>query len=462
MKKLYSITLAAIVAAGTCANAANPMPQTKKSDGLFGVSSIKAAKYEAKNPMLRAFGDATQTFTATSAQMWYYGDLAGNGTDSYYLFLSTNGITSGGIPEGPGEMVRIQLVSPFAETPTDGFAAGEYTIGSTQEFAPMTYIPSATEYIDAFWNPELEEGESLVGYQYTVTGGTVTVEKEGSTYAISTDLEFAIEIETEEGVETVATTVNCSYKGEIEFVDPYAYIPLPTKDFQLKLDHISGRYTEGNYSVAFYSDGLLDADGWIVNSGQLLNVELLVEKTIPADYDAVTGEFTYTDFYASAYPPQTFVGGCWYNIFGSYYAAVGTALSLYDSTGNVTNVGLSSGGTINVEKVSGDFYKFDFDFDTPEGGKITGHWEGDFVAGITDFTDDGSGISDINAESLNVSASGRTIFVSGAEQTIVVYDIAGRKIASASPVNGAASIAVPSTGVYFVRSSASSAKILVR
>lgn len=256
-----------------------------------------------------------------------------------------------------------------------------------------------------------------MAYNFTPVDGKLTIEESNGKYTISfTGNGELIDSETEEVL--MAQPFGCTFSGEVPYVDINAYTPFEG-DIELPKLNPSGRYTEGDYSIAFYTDGLLDEDGWIVDAGYLLNTELFVEEVAPMNIDMLAGTFTPNDVMTVGPMPGTFGQGLWYDFYGNYVAIL-TSLCEYDENGEVTNVALATDGTIKGTRIDESTFRLEFDLVSAEGRKITGVYEGDLKAAISDFSDPSAVKGIDNSDRISV-ANGNIIAPAGAR----VYNLSG-------------------------------------
>lgn len=432
------------------------------------VAKVRAALSSIKRVPLplvtRAEGTTSYDgLSATSAQCWYYGDLTGDGSAYYYVLMSNGGITDSGIPEGPGQMLRVMICGKALENPDKmELPTGTFTFDEENYMGVGSIFSPDVTFIDAFWNPDEPESKELVGYVYGAGNtGKLEISKDADgKYTIAADMDLAIEDEeTSAVVETSHVTMN--YSGELAYQDKQTkagdYTPVPEGEYKLNIPNVSGRYTEGNFSIAFLSVPL-DGDGYIVGGGDLLNVELIVPNSPHVDYSTLAGTYTYADFDGGVFNPGNFVGGKYYNMLGDLYAAIGTALTVYDEDGVEDMVGLSAGGTITVTDKGNGVFKFDFDLTTLEKAHLTGSWEGEIAKYITDFT---TGISGASVSGGKVSVSGNIIHVSNFDsQEVQVYSLDGKRIAGGNGEN--LEVTVPFQGLYLLKCGGRTSKIVVK
>ena len=255
-----------------------------------------------------------------------------------------------------------------------------------------------SDFLDVDENPE--DPSQLYGYQWVVTGGSVTIEKVSEpedggkypTYTVKCDMTGEI-VDQETGEVIDSRPLSATYSGVIPFEDPNAYTPIG-HDVEMTIPNLSGRFSDGGqWTLTFYGVDL-DEEGYIIGAGELFNVELVTEDPGYMNCELLPGTYTPGDMFGSI-SAGNFGKGVWYNLFG-WQTAVGTALSIYDERATLDRVGLAEIGEISVSKVSDEVYHFDFDVTTPEGDKLTGSWEGrikDFVADRSS----GSGVGEVDA-----------------------------------------------------------------
>lgn len=443
MKKHY--TFCAALFCAVAANAAVPVSgsvniqdwralppqQTSVSASLKALPKLAPSR-SAENPMTE--------FTADEANFYCYGDVLENGTDAVYLFLSNAGISKGD-PLHEGQMARILLVAPPQEEGHEPvLPTGTFTCATTGEAG--TFLAGNTDIMDIFPYPD-DPSQGLVAYNYKPVDGTVTVsENEGGGYTVVMECTGAL-IDGD-GNEVDRSACKVEYTGEVPYDDIFGYIPVDG-DLELDIPNLSGRYSDGDYTLTFYSVEL-DSDGFIIGPGQLFNTELFVENVSPMNTDDLEGIYTPIDAFNEGTAPGRFMQGVWYDIFGGYYAAIGTALSVYDEYLNVSNVALAMDGTVTVTKV-GDEHKFEFDLITAEGNKLTGSWQGVVADFVTDFSEPNA-VDGIEAESAIRGGRGCVEAPSGAR----VFTLAGTE----------AGMTDLPAGVYVVKSGATVKKVVVR
>lgn len=437
---------------------------------LKGIQKMSAVK---RSPA-RAEGEdptAYEGLKATEAAGWYYGDLAGNGTSCYFLFLSNAGISEKGAPTAPGQFIRFPF---FAENAAAGselvLPTGKYSFDANSGYDAGSILTSNVSFIDAFWNPTVANptADDLVGYIYNAADkGQVDITKDADgKYTISVDMNLANI--SEDGDTLDKKHVTMTYTGAVTCTDhdPAKYTPV-SGDYKLNIPNASGRYENavefgyGNYSIAFYSVAL-NGEGYIVGPGDLFNVELLVDAAEEGDLSKIAGTYTCAPFDGGVFTPGHFVGGKWYEAMAGYYIPAGTALTVYTGEGdNLVDsaYGLASDGTITVTNKGKGIYRFDIDYTTPESAHVTGSWEGELAKYIQGATD---GISNIaNGTAGRVYAADGEIRVENPAGGLVsVYAADGREVAKATGVN--TGIKVASKGLYVVRTQGQTTKVLVK
>lgn len=443
MKKI-NITLAAM----TCALAASasspysrvPAESWRNMDSERNpVSVVRTPKIESLLPTRSADQPETE-FTATEASFFNYGDLYGNGTNAYWLFLSTAPLDKGD-PTEPCRMARILLFADPDENPENPtLPTGVFSFAETYEAG--TFDPEFTQTFDVFNHPE-DPDAGLVGYIYYATDGEVVISRdEEGTYSVK--MEYTGALLDSDGNQIETAPCKAEYHGDIPFVDINAYTPLKG-DTELNIPYLSGRYTEGNYTLSFYSVEL-DEYGFIIGAGELFNTEIFTEENSPMNTDDLLGTFSPIDALEAGPVPGHFMQGVWYDIFGGFYAAIGTALSVYDQNVNVTNVGLATDGSITVTKV-GEEHKFVFDLVTAEGYKLTGSWQGVVADFVSDFSSN-SNVESIAEETGIYGGRGHVTAPAGAE----VWSISGTLMDASSL----------EAGTYIVKYGDTVKKVVVR
>lgn len=390
-------------------------------------------------PALRSVDEPQTVFTATEASFYDFGDALENGTNAYYLFLSTAEMRQGN-PTQTCQMARIF----FLTEPTDGSSDPVLPIGTfpyAETAEAGTLVPEMTEILDVFPNPD-DPSLGLVAYSFVPADGTLTIEKDDEgVYTISLQCEGVL-LDQETGDEIMRQPCEVTYTGAVPYEDIYAYIPLEG-DYELNIPNLSGRYSDGDYTLTFYSVAL-DEDGFIIGGGDLLNAEIFVDNVSPMNPDDLVGTYSPVDVFTEGPVPGKYMQGVWYDVFGGYYAAIGTSLTVYDENVEVTNVGLATEGSITVTK-EGNEHKFVFDLVTPEGHKMTGSWQGVVADYVSDYT---SGVETIGNDVVIAGGKGRVIAPAGAE----VYTLSGVR-------TGSESLAA---GCYIVRNNGTVKKVMVK
>lgn len=454
MKNLYALSL--IVATGISAQASPSVQRTPlhgdwhqavervtsdvPSTPLFSFDRVR--KVPAKSADV-----PTLSFTATEARFSSFGDLFGMGTEVIYLFLSSAGIDKGD-PTGEGQIARIMVIAPAgdaADEPT--LPTGSFRGANSGEEG--TFVLDYSDYVDAFYNPDNPDDTELYGYILALKSGNLEIAAEGDTYTISLTADGVL-YDDNESVVADGQTCSVTYEGPVGYENLFAYTPID-RDVELDIPNASGRYAAGNYSIAFYSDGLLDSEGFVAAAGQLFNIELFVDQSVPMNLDDLVGEFSAVDIMANGgeLTPGCFMAGLWYEAFSGFYTAVGTALSVCGDEGEVEQVGLASDGTIKITR-NGDVFTFAFDLLTPENRRMTGSWSGPIADYILDTTED-DGIDNVGAgadAAVICGGDGCVDAPAGAQ----VWNVAGMPVGRTG---------LPA-GVYVVKSGHTVKKVFVR
>lgn len=373
-----SILVSAVTAISLMASASVPMSLSAGGIKPAGTPAVDISSVSFNSPR-RSYGTPETQFTATKASFYAYDD------GMYYLFLSNTEMEKGN-PTTPGQFLRAVIISdPPADMANPSLPVGTFEGSAETQKGYFTY--DYTICLDVFEDPENVGSGELVAYQYHATDGTIVIsEEEKGVYNIQVSFNGL----NDSNNDTRKCEVN--YKGAVPYEDINAYTPLEG-DTKLNIFAPSGNYTEGSYSIAFYSDGLIDEEGWVVGAGQLMNMELFTESKTPMNPDDLVGVFTPVDMMTEGPKPGCFGIGVWYEMYGMFMP-IGTSLSVYDSNADIANVGLAKDGTITITK-DGDNYTVKFDLVSVEGHKITGEWTGDLISAITDYT---SGVENIEVK----------------------------------------------------------------
>lgn len=336
---------------------------------------------------------------ATGSIVWYMGDLLGNGTAYYYIFLSDCGVSEGGGPEGPGHLARILCNAPAPADPKNlTIPEGTWTASETYAVGNFALFGDS-QFIDCFVDPDT--GEGLVGYIYDLTAGSLTVKKtDDGSCAISFEGKGAIYDDVDETKVIATADISMSYAGAIPAVsDETSSYPTFEAGRAMDIPDASGRYSGGGYSICFYGCPL-DRDGFIIGAGDFLNIELNVESE---GTPLLARNYTWYDLQAlmdgtatAPYGPGTFMGGMMYNMYGMTMP-IGTYFQHFNSDGYADAIALAAEGSkINVTDKGNGIYLFEFDILSPEGHRFTGSWEGDIAPYVLDFPQQ-SAIADILA-----------------------------------------------------------------
>ena len=134
----------------------------------------------------------------TQSRLIDNGDYFVTGTDDYrhfLLYLAEEGVDlSQGWPSGTGRLLHLELLVPGDADPADGIPAGVYTMANRisgsymprENIVPFRIVEGLAnvfEYNSGTWYQELKDGDWL--FWGRITGGTVTVERDGAAHFIS-------------------------------------------------------------------------------------------------------------------------------------------------------------------------------------------------------------------------------------------------------------------------------------
>lgn len=137
----------------------------------------------------------------TEARLIDKGDYFFTGEGNYRLFLLY--IAEPGVdlsqdwPSGTGRLLHLELFVPADADPADGIPAGEYIMANRidggymdkESIVPFRIVEGAAdvfEYNTGTWYQEIKEGV-WVNYG-RITGGTVTVDRNGDSHTLTIDL----------------------------------------------------------------------------------------------------------------------------------------------------------------------------------------------------------------------------------------------------------------------------------
>lgn len=388
MKK-FNFVLAFAASAAMASAATHSLDRIQNGWRSLDASGATVAKLKSVPAWMpsatRSVDDPQTAFDATSASFYYYGDRIGNGRGVYQLFLADMAYEKG-MPSETGHMARIEFLGEMTDEAAPTLCCGTFDVVAdiTEEnMGSNIVVGPDSDILDVFPHPE-DPGAGLVAYGFVPVDGKLTIEETDGCYSVSFSGNGALyDSYTEEIL--LEQPYSCSFSGEIPYEDLNAYTPFEG-DVELPEIFASGRYSDGDYSIAFYTDGLLDEEGWIVGAGYLLNAEIFVEPVAPMNIDNLADTFTPNDLMEFGPTPGTFAQGLWYDMYGSYFAIL-TSLCEYNEYGVVSKVALAEDGTIKGTRIDENTFRLDFDLVSAEGHKITAVYEGDLEAAISDFSD---------------------------------------------------------------------------
>lgn len=444
MKNYYYLAaLAVLGTVGTASASSATLQRTRLHDGVRHEQGLQ------KQVPTRSAENPETNCVATEANFYYDGEFM-SGAGGYWLMLSSAGLDKSN-PTHTGQLARLYILSePDADPKHPHLPTGTFTAMPGDEFEAGYFAPDGTDFLDVFPNPDDPEA-GLVCYSWNAKSGTITItEGENGVYTITADLDCISTADAEaENPDPEIVKCTASYTGEVPYVDYYAYIPITT-DREVEITGVSGRYMEeegiGIYSIAFYNVPL-DDDGFIIGSGDLLNMECYVEATSKMELDKLCGTYTPVDALADGMIKGRFMEGVWYNIFGSVWGAFGTSLTEYLDDGSMLT-GLCTDGTITVSKgENAEEYSVVFDLVTPENKTVKAKWSGRLGDYVADYAYDSiKGVAD---DGFSVTARGGSIEApEGAE----VFTISGMRVGRDN---------LPA-GVYVVRHGGKSQKVIMK
>lgn len=394
MKHLYTTALAAVLSTAAMAqngiDAIRPVSNTPLSLPAHLEQAITAEGF-------RLNGFQPQLVSATAvepgvmnfedvefneSQLWYLGDMMGNGTGMYYLFLSNCGISSEGGAEGAGEFCYFLITT---EAPSDlnnlVLPAGEYT--ATDDYTVGTFSSKYSSYQHCVYYDPGDGSQALGAYVFKYMQGTITV-AECTTEQISVSYDINAENWAYDSDYAYVLFNNghltANYQGAITVknADPSAYPTYPG-DAEVSDLNLGGRATTGSsytdLSITLYNCPV-DDGGFIAGAGDLLNVELIVPVTEnPIAVENLVGTYTYQDMMGGTITPGHYLGGIWYEMYGSYYP-LGTCVYHINDNYGYDAVALAVDGTITISALDDENILINFDLISAEGNKILCQWAG--------------------------------------------------------------------------------------
>lgn len=275
---------------------------------------------------------------------WYRGKISDKiDADMFFIGLANTGINHySALPEGKGEMMWIYLIADKSQKENPALATGTYTIWDGETLpANGTFSPESSKFLMGS-SASLDDW-GMVGYK----SGTVDVKYENGIYTISADMV----IEDDEGEKKV----KARYCGQLDFedmTDGYAHFK---EDQTIALQGgNAGKYLSDGFhhtSAAFFSDGLLDEEGFIVAEGYLFCMDFDIDGS--GEYSPV-GTYTVNDHFLSDMTLEagTYLPGMMYNMYG-YIIPIYTYLAKYDALGNIMQIGLVESGDISLTNNNG-------------------------------------------------------------------------------------------------------------
>lgn len=416
------------------------------SEKSLGMRPIKTWSFS----NTRSADEPQTTFVATGAEFYYMGDLMGNGTGVYQLFLANMPMDKG-MPTSTGQMARIEIVGAATDDANPQLCTGTFDVLAElgDEFPEAgVVVGEDSEVLDCFPHPE-DPSAGLVAYGFVPVSGSLTIDKVGDEYSIS--FNFTGELRDSETDELIMSQeCAATYQGACDYVDINAYTPFDG-DINLPKLNASGRYSDGgDYTISFYTDGMLDEEGFIVNPGYLFNAELFVEDVSPMNIDDLLTTFTPNDVMTNGPKPGTFGEGVWYDLLGGggWYAALLTSLTEYGENGSEGRVALCVDGTIVGSKVDNGM-KLLFDLTSAEGHKVTGSYEGNLAEYVSDFSANAA-VKGVSSDFIKpvYGANGRIVAPEGA----VAYTMSGMQTGMTNLTSG----------IYLVRVEGRSFKVVVK
>lgn len=312
---------------------------------------------------------------ATKYTAWYSGLQKQIDADIFFIALANTDVNRySAMPEGKGEMMWLYLIADKTNKENPVLAAGTYTMwdGATLP-ANGTFESEKSKFLMGS-SASLEDW-GMIGYK----SGTIEVKCEDGVYSIIADML----IEDEEGEKKV----KANYCGTLEFedmTDGYAHFK-EEQNITLHGGNAGLRAYENEgvnvTSSAFFTDGLLDEEGFIVSEGYLFCMDFVTAGNV--EYSPV-GTYSPNTHYLSDGKMEigTYLPGMMYEFYGMIIP-VYTTVVRYDTFGNILQIGLVEGGDVTLTN-NGGKWQMHGALITNKGVKITVDFEGDEFP-ITDF-----------------------------------------------------------------------------
>lgn len=271
----------------------------------------------------------------------YYGSSENVG--HYMVCLSDNIITDDGLPTVINQhLVRLYFNGNKSDNSNNAILpSGHYVLGTGTGRDSLK--AKSTTYIES---TSVNENGEIEGNQ--IAFKSLSADVVNNSNGTSTITAIGV---LNDGKDT---KVRFAYTGKLAFVnkDPSSYTPLAT---DVKVDNVklSGRYlangdkSYGNYTLTYYNCPL-DADGFVIGAGQMINFELLTPYSEHMDISKIAGTYDIVIPTPDAkYVAGKFIGGLWTEAYGMYMA-IGTYYTELDKNGISTCYGLASEGTVTV------------------------------------------------------------------------------------------------------------------
>lgn len=465
------LLLSAALAATITAGAAVPMPRNGVQQTVPNLMPTENINLLPLPEETRGYKDFTYTNLKLSVmECWHVGDLLGDGTAFYYILLSDTSFDENANITAPGHLFRI-LINADAPEDVNNFTVpcGEFTASDNYD-GIGTFDTNRSELFDAFYHPtDPEANPGLYGYSFYVTDGILAIgENADGTY--SAGIEVTVTHYSGGSADGVFDASGV-YIGDVKCVDyhksedPLNYNPIEG-EYHLDTSLMNGKYQDGYWELCLYSEGLLDKDGFVTNSGDLFVMNLKVWKLSGfARYDKLPGTYTMTSFDGPTFPAWHFIEGRYYDIYGGNYFVVGTGLTVYGlRDGNLYHdyVGLANGGKIVVKEVDDGLFRIEIDVTTPQGARMFGTWEGYLADYITDFGDnasesaheDDSAVNQLSNPSAGYTLQDRVLCCSTPAS---VYSMTGALVAKGTSLN---LTLLP--GIYILETEGKATRLLVK
>ncbi len=330
--------------------------------------------------------DETYRFTANDVWAGYYGDAFGFGNGVYLIQLIDGTVDNDGNLTDYGNALTLAVSADILNNldnitiPVNTYTANKSTSSKYAIF---------NSAIDGTYNTFLEvwsNGENQSSY-YFVDKGTLTVERNGTNYKLTADLEVYYLDDNNNSVS--AGKVQATYNGGIyvedcyTLPDPYEQITSDVTFGQIK--YLSGDFYYltkkglGNY-LMHMTNCKIDKDGYFQSAGNLLTLDIYTDYTSEPDIKQISGVYKVAGL--EEFEENTYQPGLVYLTEDNQYAWWGSYVDeiarFTDENGVYYDYGraaMITGGTVNASN-DGKNLHLEIDLVTETGNHVTGTYDG--------------------------------------------------------------------------------------